>query len=201
MVGEKTVYAPYVSAIGGMLVAVLAMESLLSGLSEFNRKIMRLVEQLQPSRVLSAMVGVIVGVVISYMIISPIAIFFDPEFLRSWGVYLHLGLIFILSYLFAVTFSTVNIFSSTYLNNALLASAGPPKIIDSNSLIDGRIYEVIKTGFLSGPFIIPKAVLKELQYLADSYDHARREKGRRGLDMVRKLLSDSEIPLLSLIHI
>ncbi|MHA2610137.1 MAG: TRAM domain-containing protein [bacterium JZ-2024 1] len=195
MVGEKTLYAPYVAAMGGMLIAVLAMESLLSGISEVNRKILRLVEQLQPSRVLSAMVGVIIGVVVSYMIISPIAIFLDPELLRSWGIYLHLGLILFLSYLFAVTFSSVNIFSSTHLNNALLASAGIPKIIDSNSLIDGRIYEVIKTGFLSGPFIIPKAVLKELQFLADSFDHARREKGRRGLDMVRKILSDGEIPL------
>ncbi len=195
-IGAEITYGPYVAAAGGMILAVLAAESLLTALSEINRRILQFVERLRPSRVLSATLGIAVGIILSYLIFAPLTLLLAPEYLRGWWPLFWYGAVMtVLSYLFAVTFAGVNVLAGTNIDNSLFASFGPPKIIDSNSLIDGRIYEVIKTGFLSGPFVTPKAVLKELQYLADSYEHSRREKGRRGLDMVRKLLSDNEIPL------
>jgi uncharacterized protein YacL len=67
------------------------------------------------------------------------------------------------------------------------ASHGRGKLLDTSVLIDGRILDIAGTGFLEGPLIIPQFVLHELQLIADSSDSARRNRGRRGLDVVQRL--------------
>lgn len=67
------------------------------------------------------------------------------------------------------------------------------KVIDTSSLIDGRILDVAKTGFIDGTFIIPVFVLHELQHIADSQDPLKRVKGRRGLDILKELREDKHI--------
>ncbi len=64
------------------------------------------------------------------------------------------------------------------------------KILDTNVLIDGRIYDLARTGFLDTPLYVPGFVLEELQYIADSHDSLRRQRGRRGLDILRHLQAD-----------
>ncbi|MBS1713984.1 MAG: TRAM domain-containing protein [Armatimonadetes bacterium] len=64
------------------------------------------------------------------------------------------------------------------------------KVLDTNVLIDGRIYDLVRTGFLEGEIHVPKFVLKELQHIADSADPLRRQRGRRGLDVLRHLQTD-----------
>ena len=61
------------------------------------------------------------------------------------------------------------------------------KLLDTSVLIDGRILEIIRLGFLEGTIIIPKFVLEELQKIADSADTLKRNRGRRGLDIVQEL--------------
>lgn len=61
------------------------------------------------------------------------------------------------------------------------------KLLDTSVLIDGRILEIIRLGFLEGTIIIPKFVLKELQKIADSADTLKRNRGRRGLDIVQEI--------------
>jgi uncharacterized protein YacL len=65
--------------------------------------------------------------------------------------------------------------------------ACPPLILDTSALIDGRIGEVIKTGFVHGEVIVPEFVLAELQRVADSSDRIHRERGRRGLDLLEEM--------------
>jgi len=67
------------------------------------------------------------------------------------------------------------------------------KVIDTSSLIDGRILDVSKTGFIDGTFVIPTFVLHELQHIADSQDPLKRVKGRRGLDILKELREDKNI--------
>jgi uncharacterized protein YacL len=62
-------------------------------------------------------------------------------------------------------------------------------IIDTSVLIDGRILSVINSGFITGTLLVPKFVLGELQHIADSSDSLRRAKGRRGLDIVQKMIN------------
>lgn len=68
------------------------------------------------------------------------------------------------------------------------ASPGiPPKLLDTSVIIDGRILDIVKTGFLEGDIIIAQFVLAELRHIADSGDAMRRARGRRGLDVLAKL--------------
>jgi uncharacterized protein YacL len=68
-------------------------------------------------------------------------------------------------------------------------------ILDTNAIIDGRIADIIQTGFVHATMIIPKFVLDELHYIADSPDPMRRTRGRRGLDILTKLQKESDIPI------
>lgn len=65
--------------------------------------------------------------------------------------------------------------------------SGQAKILDTSVIIDGRIADIVETGFLSGALVIPEFVLQELQHIADSSDNTRRVRGRRGLDVIRRL--------------
>jgi uncharacterized protein YacL len=61
------------------------------------------------------------------------------------------------------------------------------KILDTSAIIDGRIGDVVGTGFLEGTLLVPEFVLRELQMVADSSDGSRRQRGRRGLDILQKM--------------
>lgn len=67
------------------------------------------------------------------------------------------------------------------------------KILDTSVIIDGRIYDVAKTGFIEGTLLIPNFVLYELQYIADSGDSLKRVRGRRGLDILNALQKEPNI--------
>src|SRR5699024_3451061 len=69
------------------------------------------------------------------------------------------------------------------------------KLLDTNILIDGRIYDLAKTGFLEGTLVVPNFVLYELQYIADSGDSIKRVRGRRGLDILNKLRAEKIVPI------
>jgi uncharacterized protein YacL len=68
-----------------------------------------------------------------------------------------------------------------------------PKVLDTSVLIDGRIADIAESGFLDGPVLVPQFVLHELQMVADSADSAKRNRGRRGLDVVHRLQGISSL--------
>ena len=67
------------------------------------------------------------------------------------------------------------------------------KLLDTSSIIDGRIAEICSTGFLEGPLLVPVFVLEELQLIADSSDLLKRNKGRRGLDILKQMQEDNYV--------
>lgn len=69
------------------------------------------------------------------------------------------------------------------------------KILDTSVIIDGRIADVAETGFLGGTLIIPNFILAELQQVADSSDSSKRQRGRRGLDMLQRLRNNSTLDI------
>jgi len=69
------------------------------------------------------------------------------------------------------------------------------KILDTSVIIDGRIADVAETGFLGGSLIIPHFILAELQQVADSADSSKRQRGRRGLDMLQRLRNNSKLDI------
>ena len=69
----------------------------------------------------------------------------------------------------------------------------PPKVLDTSVIIDGRIADICRTGFIEGKLIIPKFVLDELQHIADSSDDLKRVRGRRGLDILNIIQKEIDI--------
>src|SRR5690625_6094822 len=65
-----------------------------------------------------------------------------------------------------------------------------PKILDTSVIIDGRIADICQTQFIEGTIVIPRFVLEELQHIADSSDALKRNRGRRGLDILNRLQKD-----------
>ncbi len=68
-------------------------------------------------------------------------------------------------------------------------------LVDTSAIIDGRIADISKTGFIDGTLLVPRFVLHELQHIADSADPLRRARGRRGLDMLNRLQKEAVVPL------
>lgn len=70
------------------------------------------------------------------------------------------------------------------------------KILDTSVIIDGRIADICKTGFIEGTLVIPQFVLEELQHIADSSDLLKRNRGRRGLDILNKIQKELDVNVL-----
>jgi uncharacterized protein YacL len=70
-----------------------------------------------------------------------------------------------------------------------------PILLDTSAIIDGRIADISQTGFINGTLIVPRFVLNELQHIADAADTMRRNRGRRGLEMLKRLQTDSTVPI------
>ena len=82
---------------------------------------------------------------------------------------------------------------------ALFRAAGPDrhyKILDTSVIIDGRVADLCDTGFVDGTLVIPQFVLKELQLVADSSDSMKRNRGRRGLDILQKIQKMSGVEVV-----
>lgn len=68
-------------------------------------------------------------------------------------------------------------------------------LLDTSVIIDGRIADIARTGFLVGTLLIPRFVLNELQYIADSADSLRRQRGRRGMEVLSQLQKETTVPV------
>lgn len=72
-----------------------------------------------------------------------------------------------------------------------------PKILDTSVIIDGRIFDICKTGFIEGPLVIASFVLEELRHIADSSDGLKRNRGRRGLDILNRIQKELDIEVIT----
>jgi len=94
--------------------------------------------------------------------------------------------------------------AAAWLRESRAAEAAPEdgapkyehKILDTSVIIDGRIADICKTGFLEGTLVIPEFVLEELQHIADSSDLLKRNRGRRGLDILNKIQKELDVKVL-----
>ncbi len=125
--------------------------------------------------------------------------FFILELLFTPGPWLDLaesGLVLFLTFLgFLIGYREENIFSALVGGVPALRDhpSLPVKVLDTSVIIDGRIEDLVQTGFIEGQLVIPQFVLEELQQIADSADNLRRRKGRRGLDVLRALRNNAEL--------
>jgi len=145
---------------------------------------------------IGAAVGSILGIIGAYLIGSLISSQESMAVAPETKTFLTLALTFFMAYVGLM----VGAAKGDYLELSALggiftdkASRRDLKILDTSVIIDGRIADVAETGFLTGTLIIPQFILRELQQVADSPDSSKRQRGRRGLDMLNRLQNNSSL--------
>lgn len=176
------IVSPVVGALAGVLLTPYAQLFFESALSTTERSI----ERRAPSEIAGGVVGLIAGLIIAFLIKS---ILFDYiRFVGQAGIYVAAVLYLIVSVFAAYLGARVGAKQRVGLVDAGGGNTNVPgKIIDTSVIVDGRITEIVESGFLDPPYIVPRFVLHEIQLIADSTDAMKRSRGRRALEVLAKL--------------
>jgi uncharacterized protein YacL len=164
------------------------------------RYLRRLLARLSPQTLVSGLIGLIAGLIVAALLAFPMSLLPSP-----FGDILPFVGVLLFSYLGIAVFVTrqSDIFNVVRFNlpgravdKSVDGQNGSRTIlVDTSVIIDGRISDIARTGFLVGTLLIPRFVLNELQYIADSADNLRRQRGRRGMEVISDLQKDSTIPV------
>ena len=158
----------------------------------------------------TGLIGLVVGLLIAALLASPLSMLPDPigQILPFIGMLLfgYFGIV-----IFVMRQKEImNLFAARWPGrsaespgqgehngsaNTLLGGPGRNILLDTSVIIDGRISDIARTGFLVGTLLIPRFVLNELQYIADSPDALRRQRGRRGMEVLSQLQKDTTVPV------
>ena len=161
--------------VGGVLagIAVLALE--------------QVARQVPLPRLFVGALGAVGGVLLAQLMAAALLVFVEPIGTPAGRGFLTLLLAYI-----GVVFALRREEELGGLTRAVFPSTSAPrsesyKVLDTSVIIDGRIADVCQAGFLEGTLLIPQYVLRELQQIADSADPLKRNRGRRGLDVLQRL--------------
>ncbi len=148
--------------------------------------------------IIGGMAGLFTGILVGVLSSFPLSM------IRGLGSYLTL-LVFVISVWLGLKIGTrraFDVFNTIPLGTGTKDHRHGPtelkenyKVLDTSAIIDGRIYDVCLSRFLEGPIIVPTFVIEELQHIADSSDAIRRNKGRRGLELLSKMKKHSNIKI------
>ena len=147
---------------------------------------------------IGAAIGSILGIIGAYligMLISSLEITAVPAEVKA---FLTIALIFFMAYIGLMVGAAKGEFIDLSALGGIFSDKNLQrdyKILDTSVIIDGRIADVAETGFLGGTLIIPQFILTELQQVADSSDSSKRQRGRRGLDMLQRLRNNSKLDI------
>ncbi len=137
-------------------------------------------------RLLGAAVGAVAGIVCAFLIASIVRASMGPEAAAAFQMIGLIGLTYIGVSVGAAKGDLLNL-GALNMFKAEGVPTGYRKILDTSVIIDGRIADVAEAGFMDGTLVIPQFVLWELQTVADSADGMKRNRGRRGLDVLQKI--------------
>lgn len=190
-------------AIGGMIgfllapvlvkVFLFAVEGTIEGL-----------QKLSPYEIFFGTIGLIVGLIVAALLIN---LFFTPlmepissarvvgQFVKPFVVVLVTIFFVYLGVFITIQLPFTGHLPRNHFKGKFYAfkNTGDVKILDTSVIIDGRISDICATGFLNGNIIVPKFVLDELQLIADSGDALKRNRGRRGLDVLNKMRKELDL--------
>ncbi len=166
------------------------------------RALRALLTRISAQALFSSLMGLVVGLLIAALLSFPISLLPNPfgEVLPFVGVVVfgYLGVaIFAIRQgdLFTVVSSMANHTAAPATEASGKLADSRTILLDTSVIIDGRIADIARTGFLPGALLIPRFVLNELQYIADSADNLRRQRGRRGMEVLSQLQKEPLIPV------
>ncbi len=157
----------------------------------------RQIRKMPARQLVSAIIGLVIGLIIAALLAIPFALLPAP-----FDALLAFGGVVVFSYMgvAVMVMRQQDIFN--VIGRRRGGGDGGGKVddnqvlLDTSVIIDGRIADVSRTGFIQGTMLVPRFVLNELQHIADSADVLRRNRGRRGLEVLNKLQKDSTVPIL-----
>jgi len=164
--------------------------------------LVRQVEDLSTAEFVAAVIGLLIGLLMGLLLGLPLSNF-DPPL----GTWLPLGvsLLFGLGMLGLTVAKRADLLLAAQaiglVRNqdpaaaASLRMGDPHIVVDTSAIIDGRIAEIVESGFIYGTLVIPRFVLDELQHIADSSDALRRNRGRRGLEILNRMQKEPGTPV------
>ena len=164
--------------------------------------LIRRVEELSTAEFVAAVIGLLLGLLMGLLLGFPLSGLADP-----FGEWLPLGVsIFMGLGMLGLTVAkrkdlliaaeAVGLLRPPAADRTSGLARGEPRIVvDTSAIIDGRIAEIVESGFIYGTLVIPRFVLDELQHIADSSDALRRNRGRRGLEILNRMQKEPGTPV------
>ena len=164
-------------------------------------RVLRGVQEMSTAEFVTAVIGLLLGLLMGLLLGSPLSAF--PGQLGLWlpigvSVFLGLGMVGL-----SVAKRHDLLLAADAIGlvrrpdpEAQRMSGTPHILVDSSAIIDGRIAEIVESGFLYGTLVVPRFVLDEVQKIADSPDALRRNRGRRGLEILTRMQKDSPTPVI-----
>jgi len=190
---EQSYYLRYVVVLmlsGVALGGVIAPWLTIKPIQYLRKKISRLPTQ----ELVAIIIGLILGLIVA-VLLSPILANLPSPF----GDFLPLLAALLFAYLGVVVMMMRRQDIAALIGTPRLGGESSaeekPVLLDTSVIIDGRIADISQTGFIMGTMLVPRFVLNELQHIADSSDALRRNRGRRGLDMLNRLKTESAVPV------
>lgn len=184
-----------IAGLGGGLFGLLILPYLAARPAQWFRT---RIERQSPNEIIGLIVGLFIGLIFSALLYLPLS-----RLPGRYGAYSPVIAAILLSLFFVWIISIKSkeillilgfkITEAGYYKPSLLG--GERFLVDTSAIIDGRIADISATGFLYGTLVIPQFVLLELQHIADSNDGLKRNRGRRGLEMLNRLQKGPDIPL------
>lgn len=186
-----TVLAGLLGAIVGYLIAPKLVRSLKQAAEKMEVTLTKIPIQ----EIIFGAIGVIVGLIIANLMSDALVR------IPVVGIYLPTVGALILGYLgWSVGSNKVDdviqLFHGLFRGGKERGYKGTTKVLDTSVIIDGRIVDITRTGFVEGTLVIPAFVLEELQHIADSSDILKRNRGRRGLDVLNIIQKEQRIPVI-----
>ncbi|MEI4832422.1 PIN/TRAM domain-containing protein [Bacillus sp. FJAT-53711] len=196
----------YIRAIIGAIILFLTTFWLVDYIVQLIKHIEEALVKAPVTDVLFGTLGLISGLIVAYLILIPIREFTIPVISTVLQIFFTL----LLGYLgFQVGFKKRNELLGLFTlaqrggkkkntnseNEEVEPLTSGWKILDTSVIIDGRIADICQTKFLEGTIVIPQFVLEELQHIADSSDALKRNRGRRGLDILNRIQKELSIPV------
>ena len=184
--------------LGGIILLLLSRR-IIRRVNSLSQEMQKEFDKMPANQLLSAVIGLILGLIVAALLRQMVSFLGNGVAGAALTAILYLTL-GALGYNIGKRRSREFIAMITRLSGAREKSRtrkhgyASRKYIDTSAIIDGRILEILRTGFVEGDIVIPQYVVDELQHVADSADDSRRERGRRGLEILREM-QDSVKPL------
>jgi uncharacterized protein YacL len=186
----------------GIVVGYLLAPAIELGLVTLSKAIMRELRGLTRQRFIASSLGFLAGVLVSFLLVNiPLFLYLSRlprSFWSSEFVMVLLNALVLLTFGYIGGFVATTVFYPASSRENILSQYDldiRPRLLDSSVLIDGRITEIVRSGFLPGLLVVPNSVIREMQLIADSSDQIKRIKGRRGLEILKSLQESAINPI------